>query len=258
MGLQFKVEAVAQRDGEHCINRQTGRPVRALVVMHCCGHPADLDALTNVADRFGLIVIEDAAEALGSGYRGIHVGTGRLAALSFNGNKTVTTGGGGAVLTNDGGLALAARHLTTTARTSERLAFSHDDVGYNYRLPNLNAALGCAQLEQLPALLAAKRRLAEDYRAAFADLGAARLVTEPAYATSNYWLNVLLLAPEIADGRDPLLRRLSDAGYQCRPLWTPMHVLPMYRGCPQAALPVTEDLCRRAIKLPSSPALRLG
>ena len=256
--LEAYLGEIAEPGADGWVNHRTGRRLRALVVMHCCGHAADLDALAAVAEAFGLALIEDAAEALGSRCRGAHVGTGRLATLSFNGNKTVTTGGGGAVLTNDAALAAAAKHLTTTARADEAHAFSHDRVAFNYRLPNLNAALGCAQLEQLADLLAAKRRLAEDYAAAFAGLDAAQVLPEPAYGESNHWLNVLVLAPEVATERLALLRRLSDAGYLCRPLWTPMHALPMYRDCPRMALPVTEDLFRRTILLPSSPGLRLG
>lgn len=256
--LDAYLRTIATPGADGCVNRRTGRRIRALVVMHCCGHPADLPALAAVAEAHRLDLVEDAAEALGSYYRHDHVGTGRLAALSFNGNKTVTTGGGGAVLTNDATLAAAAKHLTTTARTTEAHAFNHDDIGFNYRLPNINAALGCAQLERLDRLLAAKRRLAEDYIAAFADMPEVAIVREPAYATSNYWLNALVLAPDGAAARQPLLQRLNDAGYLCRPLWTPMHRLAVYAESPRMALATTDDLFGRIILLPSSPALRLA
>jgi perosamine synthetase len=168
--LEAYLEDVAERSEAGSRNRISGRPIKALIVMHCFGHPADLAALQKVCDRFGLVLIEDAAESLGSTYRGIHTGcVGRLGALSFNGNKIVTTGGGGAVLTQDAALARQARHLTTTARVGEVAEFAHDQVGFNYRLPNLNAALGCAQFEELPGFLAAKRRLASRYVAAFDD-----------------------------------------------------------------------------------------
>src|SRR6185369_16693638 len=220
-----------------CVNQRTGAPIRALVVMHVFGRPADLDALDEVARRWRLILIEDAAESLGSTYRGRHTGNvGRLAALSFNGNKVVTTGGGGAVLTSDAALARHAKHLTTTARTPHRWNFLHDEVGYNYRLPNLNAALGCAQLEQLASFVERKRRLASRYRTALADVKGASFLAEPPGTSSNYWLNAVVLDPDQVGLRDDVLTALNDAGYQSRPLWTLMHRLPMYAACPHMPL----------------------
>jgi len=239
-----------------CINQRTGAPIRALVVMHVFGHPADLAALDEVARRWRLVLIEDAAESLGSTYRGRHTGNvGRLAALSFNGNKVVTTGGGGAVLTNDAALGRRAKHLTTTARTPHRWSFLHDEVGYNYRLPNLNAALGCAQLEQLPSFVERKRRLAERYREAFASIGGVRFVVEPPGTASNYWLNAIVLEGDHVGRRDALLAALNDAGYMARPLWTLMHRLPMYTDCPRDDLAVAEQLEARLVNVPSSAKL---
>lgn len=239
-----------------CVNRRTGAPIRALVVMHVFGHPADLDALTEVARRWRLVLVEDAAESLGSTYHGRHTGNvGRVAALSFNGNKVVTTGGGGAVLTNDAELGRRAKHLTTTARIPHRWNFLHDEVGYNYRLPNLNAALGCAQLEQLPSLVERKRRLAARYREALALVGGARFLVEPPGTSSNYWLNAIVLDPMHVDQRDALLGALNDAGYVSRPLWTLMHRLPMYAGCPRADLEVAEQMETRVVNVPSSAKL---
>ena len=239
-----------------CVNKRTGAPIRALVVMHVFGHPADLDALDEIARCWGLVLIEDAAESLGSTYRGRHTGNvGRLAALSFNGNKVVTTGGGGAVLTNDTALARRAKHLTTTARTPHRWSFLHDEVGYNYRLPNLNAALGCAQLEQLASFVERKRRLAERYREAFDGVDGVRFVVEPPGTVSNYWLNAIVLDDANAGQRDALLGALNDAGYGARPLWTPMHRLPMYQDCPRADLDVAERFEARLVNIPSSAKL---
>ncbi len=247
---------VADNDGEGIVNRATGRPIRALLVTHVFGHPADMDALGAVCVRFGLELIEDAAEALGSYSEDRHAGTcSRLAALSFNGNKIVTTGGGGAVLTDDAELAARARHLTTTARVEERWEFVHDQVGYNYRLPNLNAALGCAQLERLPYFLEAKRRLADRYRETFDPVDGVAVLAEPAYARSNYWLNALVLDRTCADERDRVLAAAQAAGFLCRPLWRPMHLLPMYRDCPRMDLATAEDMYRRVIALPSSAFL---
>ena len=239
-----------------CINQRTGKTIRSLVVMHVFGHPSDLDALDDVARRWHLVLIEDAAESLGSRYHGRHTGNvGLLSALSFNGNKVVTTGGGGAVLTNDAELGRRAKHLTTTARTPHRWNFLHDEVGYNYRLPNLNAALGCAQLEQLPSMIERKRQLALRYASAFAGVPGLRFLMEPQGTTSNYWLNAIVLDASHENLRDPLLAALNDAGYMSRPVWTLMHHLPMYRDCPRMSLPVAERLEASVINLPSSAKL---
>lgn len=240
-----------------CVNRRTGAPIRALVVMHVFGHPADLDALDDIARRWHVALVEDAAESLGSTYRGRHTGNvGLVSALSFNGNKVVTTGGGGAVLTNDAELGRRAKHLTTTARTPHRWNFLHDEVGYNYRLPNLNAALGCAQLEQLPSLVERKRALAARYRKALAPIEGVRFLSEPPHTTSNYWLNAIVLDPSQGpQQRDALLGALNDAGYMSRPLWTLMHRLPMYGACPRSDLEVAEQMEARVINVPSSAKL---
>ncbi len=239
-----------------CVNRRTCAPIRALVVMHVFGHPADLDAIDAVARRWNLVIIEDAAESLGSTYRGRHTGhVGRLAALSFNGNKVVTTGGGGAVLTSDAALGKQAKHLTTTARVPHRWNFIHDEVGYNYRLPNLNAALGCAQLERLPDMVARKRTLAARYDAAFSGVPGLRFLREPAGTASNYWLNAIVLDRADLTARDALLTTLNDAGYMSRPVWTLMHRLPMYAACPRADLALAEKMEACVINVPSSAKL---
>ena len=254
--LDAYLRANARLEDGVCINRHTGAPVRALVVMHVFGHPADLDALDEVAKRWGIVLIEDAAESLGSSYRGRHTGNvGLLSALSFNGNKVVTTGGGGAVLTNDAALAKRAKHLTTTARTPHRWNFLHDEVGYNYRLPNINAALGCAQLEQLPSMIERKRQLALRYASVFSGMPGLRFLLEPCGTTSNYWLNAIVLEADRQDIRDPLLAALNDAGYMSRPVWTLMHRLPMYRECPRMDLSVAEQLEASVVNLPSSAKL---
>jgi len=254
--LDEHLRRIAERRGDALVNRDTGRVLRAVVPMHAFGHPVDVDGLLKVCGRYGLPVVEDAAESLGSTYKGTHTGRfGRLAALSFNGNKVVTTGGGGAILTDDLELGRRAKHLTTTARVPHRWNLSHDVIGFNYRLPNLNAALGCAQLENLPDFLRRKRQLAERYAAAFETVGEADFVREPANTRSNYWLNAILLRREAAPARDGVLQRLNDAGLMARPGWCLMHRLPMYEHSPRASLPVAEDIERRLINLPSSPAL---
>lgn len=254
--LEAYLARIADRVGGHCVNRATGRVIRALVVMHVFGHPADLEALDALAERWGLVLVEDAAESLGSFYQGRHTGNvGRVSALSFNGNKVVTTGGGGAVLTNDPVLGRRAKHLTTTARVAHRWNFLHDEVGYNYRLPNLNAALGCAQLEQLPGLLERKRVLAARYAQAFAGVAGVSMLSEPPQTRGNFWLNALMLASPDEARRDTVLAALNEAGYMSRPVWTLMHRLPMYSACPRMDLPVAESLEARVINLPSSARL---
>lgn len=254
--LGVYLEELTRRDGGACVNKRTGRVIRAVVAMHAFGHSCDVEALAQVAERFGIVFVEDAAESLGTTYKGRHTGTfGRIAALSFNGNKIVTTGGGGAVLTSDADLACRAKHLTTTAKTPHRWEFFHDEVGFNYRLPNVSAAIGCAQLEKLDEFVAAKRRLADLYTEAFAGVTGVSLVREPEGSRSNYWLNVLLLDSATASQRNRILAAANDAGLGLRPAWQPMHVLPMYLDCPRMALPTTEDIFRRALCLPSSARL---
>ncbi len=243
------------RSGE-CVNRVTGRVIRSVVPMHAFGHPVDIESLLSVARDFHLVLVEDAAESLGSTVEGRHTGTfGRIGTLSFNGNKTITTGGGGALLINDTALAKRAKHLTTTAKVPHRWEYRHDEVGYNYRLPNINAALGCAQLEQLPNFLNAKRKLFCQYAAAFAGVTGTRIVREPDGCRSNYWLQVLLLDESVEQERDAVLAATNDAGFMTRPTWTLMHRLQPYRECPRMSLPVAESLGRRLINLPSSSFL---
>ena len=242
--------------GGICVNRITGRPLRAIVPMHTFGHPVAIEGFLEICDRFGLALVEDAAESLGSYYRDRHTGTfGLLGTLSFNGNKIITTGGGGAILTSDMALARQARHLTTTARTNHRWSFSHDQLGYNYRLPNINAALGCAQMEQISDFIHAKRQLAVRYREAFDSVSGATLFSEPPGCRSNYWLNTLLLDQPSESILDALLQAANDGGIMARPAWTLMHRLPMYAACPRMSLPVAENLAKRLLSLPSSAIL---
>jgi len=248
-------EIAVTKHGE-TYNRVTGRRLKAVVPMHTFGHPVDLDALADVCERYNLALVEDAAESLGSYYKGRHTGNwGICAALSFNGNKIVTTGGGGAILTNDEALGKAAKHLTTTAKLPHPWRFDHDQVGYNYRLPNLNAALGCAQMEQLPGFLTRKRHLAAKYQQAFAQVREVRFVAEPSFAKSNYWLNAIVLDREFVPLRDKILEATNQSGIMTRPVWTLMHKLPMYKGCPRMELGTSEFLESALVNLPSSAFL---
>jgi aminotransferase in exopolysaccharide biosynthesis len=256
IALREYLSTIAELSNGQCVNRSTGRVIRAMVPMHTFGHPVDIEALLAIAHDFHLQMIEDAAESLGSTVGGQHTGTfGLMGTLSFNGNKTITTGGGGAILTNDVELGKRAKHITTTAKLPHRWSFVHDEVGFNYRLPNLNAALGCAQLEQLPGFLRDKRRLFEQYQAAFARVPGVQLVAEPVGCNSNYWLQTLLLDAAHADQRDAVLTATNDAGLMTRPIWALMNRLPMYANAPRAPLPVAESLEQRVINIPSSAGL---
>lgn len=240
-----------------CYNRRTGRRIKAVIPVHIFGHPVDIDPLMETCNQFGLELIEDAAESLGSYYKGRHTGNfGKVSALSFNGNKIVTTGGGGAILTNNSHLAKLAKHLTTTARVPHKRSFSHDMIGFNYRLPNINAALGCAQLEQLPKFIENKRKLAEKYCKAFSNIKGIRFFSEPPFAKSNYWLNATILVKEYSDQRDLLLEETNRRGIMTRPVWTLMHELDIYKNCPKMDnLMVAENIERCLINIPSSASL---
>jgi perosamine synthetase len=251
----YLVSHTEQR-ARQCINRDTGKVIRALVPMHTFGHPADMDGLLGVAHDFGLAMVEDAAESLGSYYDGRHTGTfGMIGTLSFNGNKTITTGGGGAILTNDEGLSRHAKHLTTTAKMPHAWEYRHDEIGYNYRLPNLNAALGCAQMEKLTGMLAAKRELFQRYSVALAGIAGVKLVAEPAQCRSNYWLQTLLLDAAQADQRDDILAVTNEAGIMTRPVWSLMHELSPFTDCPRMKLTCARSLAKRLINIPSSARL---
>lgn len=252
---EYLISHTEQRSGL-CFNLKTGKVIRALVPMHTFGHPVDLNGLLAIARDFNIVLIEDAAESLGSYYDGKHTGTfGLMGTLSFNGNKTITTGGGGAILTNDAELARHAKHLTTTAKLPHMWEFRHDEIGYNYRLPNINAALGCAQLEQLPVKLAEKRKLFLRYQAAFSNLKGVKLFVEPEKCLSNYWLQTLLLDEKFEAQRDFLLKTTNEAGFMTRPVWILMNELEPFKDCPHMDLSVAKLLSKRLINIPSSSHL---
>lgn len=239
-----------------CVNRSTGRRIAGVVPMHAFGHPCDIASVLAVAVAYGLPVVEDAAESLGSLVNGQHTGSfGLFGTLSFNGNKIVTTGGGGAILTNDSELARRAKHLTTTSKVPHKWEYTHDEVGYNYRMPNINAALGCAQLEQVESFITSKRRLFERYREVLTGIDGVKLFQEPSGTRSNYWLQTLLLDEDQAHQRDTVLEALNDNGFMARPAWTLLSSLKPFRDCPRAPLPVASLLAQRIINVPSSAGL---
>ncbi|WP_417665704.1 LegC family aminotransferase [Pseudidiomarina sp.] len=249
--LEEFLEASAKVDGERCVDKATGRVIRAVVPMHTFGHPVHLDELNQLCNKWHLTLIEDAAESLGSYYKGKHTGTvGKYAALSFNGNKIITTGGGGMVLCSSEEDGQRTKHITTTAKVPHPYEFFHDEAGFNYRLPNLNAALGCAQMQQLPLFLKQKRVLADKYQEYFKN-STYEFVKEPNHGKSNFWLNAILC--EDHDARNALLEEQNKAGIMCRPIWQLMHRLPMFKSCIRDNLAVSEDIEARLVNLPSSP-----
>lgn len=252
---EYLLEIAVIKDNT-CYNRKTGRVIRAVIPVHVFGHPVDLDKLTEVCDRYKLIMIEDSAESIGSYYKGVHTGNqGVVSTLSFNGNKTITTGGGGAILTNDEKIAKSAKHITTTARLPHKWRFIHDMIGYNYRLPNINAALGCAQLEQLDTFVQKKRSLADKYIKSFINIDGVKVFKEPDFAKSNYWLNALILDNDKIQYLDELLEMSNTSGIMTRPVWTLMNKMSMFISMPRMDLSVAEDLENRIINIPSSPFL---
>ncbi|MEJ9281707.1 LegC family aminotransferase [Ureibacillus thermosphaericus] len=235
-------------------NKQTGRRIAAVVPMHTFGHPVDLDGLLEVCDKFNLVLVEDAAESLGSYYKGKHTGTfGKVAAFSFNGNKIVTTGGGGAIVTNDDALADYAKHLTTTAKIPHRWEYVHDEIGYNYRMPNINAALGCAQLEKIKVFLRKKKVLTEKYEQLICNLEGVQLFKQPLNSESNYWLQTLILEDSL--NRNKVLSFLNDNGVMSRPIWQPLHELKMYKNNPMMEMNTTMQLKQKIVNIPSTPIL---
>lgn len=248
------LDANAQMRGGECFNCISGRRIKACVPMHTFGHPVHLDELVALCKKWNIELIEDAAESIGSFYKGKHTGTfGRVGILSFNGNKTITTGGGGMLLFNDEKLADHCKHLTTQAKIPHRWEFKHDHIGYNYRMPNINAALGCAQMEELPKFLASKRSTAEAYMAFFASHGAIKFMAEPAATVSNYWLCALLLPDH--EAQIEFLTATNDAGVMTRPIWELMNRLPMFADAQCGDLSNAQYLADRIVNIPSSVRL---
>lgn len=231
-------------------NRHSGKRIAACLPMHTFGHPCRIDEIVAICHEYAIPVIEDSAESLGSSYKGRHTGTfGLLGTFSFNGNKIITTGGGGLIITDDPDLAARAKHLTTTAKIPHAYEFVHDAVGYNYRLPNLNAALGCAQMEQLPVFISTKRQLASCYAEFFAAFDIS-FVLEPPRATSNYWLNAIILDNQ--EQRDSFLHHTNANGIMTRPIWRMMSELEMFKNCQADGLANSRWLQERVVNIPSS------
>ncbi|MGR5503019.1 LegC family aminotransferase [Vibrio sp. DNB22_10_4] len=234
-----------------CIHRKTGRRIKAVVPMHTFGHPVELDELVAVCLKWNITLVEDAAESLGSFYKGKHTGTiGDFGAVSFNGNKIITTGGGGMVLCKTQELGARTKHVTTTAKVPHPYEFFHDEPGFNYRMPNLNAALGCAQMEVIEQYLKKKRLLAESYKDFFNGTDF-KFVIEPEYARSNYWLNAVICPDK--ESREEVLAGTNSSGVMTRPIWQLMHRLPMFESAIRDDLTYSKYIEAHLVNLPSTP-----
>jgi len=241
---------------DSCINKNTGKKISAIIPVHIFGHPCKIEEIVEVAARYNITVVEDAAESLGSFYKDKHTGTfGKLGIISFNGNKIITTGGGGAILTDDDRLADQAKHITTTAKVPHRWDYVHDHIGFNYRMPNLNAAFGCAQLQNLEKFLVSKRQLFARYEEVFQKFDFASILKEPFNCRSNYWLQTMMLNHQDKSLKEELLSSLNDAGLMSRPAWTGIHKLKPFESCPRMDMETLEDLELKIINLPSSAFL---
>lgn len=256
VALETFLDEHAITDGKNCIHKASRRNIRACVPMHTFGHPVQLNELLALCKKWNIELVEDAAESLGSFYNGQHTGTkARFSALSFNGNKIITTGGGGMLLCADESESHRAKHITTTAKVPHPYEFYHDEAGFNYRMPNLNAALGCAQMSQLETFIEKKRELAEQYKAFFTDSNF-QFIDEPSECRSNFWLNAILC--EHSDLRNTVIEEQNSAGIMCRPAWQLMNRLPMFKHCLRGKLTVSEDIQSRLVNIPSSPILKSG
>lgn len=246
--LSFLEEYTEQKAGQ-CYNKVSGKRIAAVVPMHTFGHPCRIEEIEEVCTKYNIALVEDAAESLGSFYKGQHTGTfGKVGAFSFNGNKAITTGGGGMIVTNDEALARRAKHITTTAKIPHSYEYIHDEVGYNYRMPNLNAALGCAQMEVLDVILEKKRSLALEY-GAFFDKAGLDFLHEPEFSRSNYWLNAIVFSDK--GERDEFLKETNESGVMTRPVWQLMPRLEMFKGCQAGCLANAYWLEERVVNIPS-------
>lgn len=250
VALKNFLEKEAVKKEGHAFHKSTGKKISACVPMHVFGHPVRLEEIMSICSDWGIAVIEDAAEALGSWIGNKHAGTiAPIGVLSFNGNKIITTGGGGALLFRDETLAAKAKHLSTTAKVPHKWEFHHDAIGFNYRLPNLNAALGCAQLRRLPEFLKVKKEIAEKYETFFANYPEVKFITARKGTTPNWWLNAILVSDR--KRRDEWLTNLNKAGLMSRPVWELMTDLDIYKDCPHDNLEVARSIADRLINIPS-------
>ena len=251
--LDHYLSEISEIKDDVCLNIRTGRRITAIIPVHVFGHPCKIEEILEVSRKYKIEVVEDAAESLGSFSKDKHTGTfGKLGTISFNGNKIITTGGGGMIITDDEDLASQAKHLTTTAKVPHKWAYVHDKLGYNYRMPNLNAALGCAQLNRLPDFLKSKKELFEKYREQLSCIEGICLFEEPLYSSSNYWLQTIILDKPDGELLNFILTALNEVGLMSRPAWTGLHTLEYFKESPKMDMLVTNSLEKRIINIPSS------
>ncbi len=256
LALSNWLEEISIKKGKKTFNKKTGRLISAIIPMHTYGHPSKIDELLKISKEYNLNLVEDAAESLGSFYKKKHTGTfGKIGILSFNGNKIITTGGGGALLTEDEILAKRAKYLSTTAKISHKYRYIHNDIGFNYRLPNINAALGCAQFKKIQDFLNSKRDLFYKYKEVMAPIKGIRLFQEPENSKSNYWLQTIILEKGYENELEDILEKTNQNNIMTRPTWDLIHQSKMYYECPKSPLPVAESLAKRIINIPSSAFL---
>ena len=257
--LENHLKKISIKKNNNLYNKITGRRIFAVIPVHVFGHTTNMEKIKKIANKFKLKVLEDAAESLGSFYNNKHAGTfGHAGILSFNANKVITTGGGGMILTNNSSTAKKARHLITTAKLNHPWKFIHNEVGWNYRMPNINAALGCAQIEKINTILKYKKNITKKYQKAFKSNNEITFFNQPNGCSSNYWLNVIRIKFKRISERDKLLNFLNKKKIQCRPVWNLLHKLPMFRKCPRSKLNISEQLEKELITLPSSPLYGKG
>ncbi len=239
-----------------CINRKTKKRIKAILPVHIFGHACDIENILRIAKKFNLKVIEDAAEALGSFYKNKHLGTfGDIGCFSFNGNKIITTGGGGMIVLKNRNIAKKIKHLTTTAKLKHKWEYDHDEVGYNFRMPNINAALGLAQLKKINFFLKAKRKLYQIYLKNFSNIDGVKLLKEPLKSKSNYWLHTIVLDKNKMKKKNKILKLLHKNKIFCRPVWKLISDLKPYKNCPKMNLSGSKEIYKRSINMPSSSHL---
>lgn len=254
--LRIYLKRIAISKNGITLNKNTGKVIRAIIPVHIFGHPCDIDEILEIANEYGLKVIEDAAESLGSTYKDKHTGNfGLMGVLSFNGNKIVTTGGGGAIVTNDEIIAERATHITKTSRIISKWDFVHDEVGFNYRMPNLNAALGLGQIEGIGEKIKKKRALFLKYREAIKDIDGVRMLEEPRTSKSNYWLQALVLENSTPANLESILNLFNDRGLSARPIWRLLPLQSPYKNCPSDNISQALRISETIINIPSSPSL---
>ena len=250
--LFLEIECIQKNDG-HTYNKASGRRIKAIIAVHIFGHPVEMDTIIRLCQLYNIDIIEDATESLGSEYKGRKTGSfGKLACLSFNGNKIITSGGGGMVVTNDGCLAEKVKHLSTQAK-NDSIEYDHNEIGYNYRLTNIQAAMGVAQMEKLDEFISVKRKNALLYRELLSELEGVRFVWEKQWSKSNFWFYTIKVS---TDHKKPLVDYLISKNIQVRPIWKPIHTLPMYEGCQAYKIESTLNIYDTAFNLPCSVSLK--